>query len=158
MRKMVSLLLFLVMIMYTSSISFADENNDNIESIVESHSSEKNDVDINSSETDNVSIMDKNNKSDKVLNNTAVEDKENIVNNMTEDELEAYHVTLDQNEFSKIQDEEVNVLNAEDSNYETGWVSCGTMTSARSYMASAVVNNQIYTFGGQENGGRCTYK
>lgn len=152
MRKMVSLLLFLVMIMYTSSISFADENNDNIESIVESHSSEKNDVDINSSETDNVSIMDKNNKSDKVLNNTAVEDKENIVNNMTEDELEAYHVTLDQNEFSKIQDEEVNVLNAEDSNYETGWVSCGTMTSARSYMASAVVNNQIYTFGGQENG------
>lgn len=35
MRKMVSLLLFLVMIMYTSSISFADENNDNIESIVE---------------------------------------------------------------------------------------------------------------------------
>ena len=64
MRKMVSLLLFLVMIMYTSSISFADENNDNIESIVESHSSEKNDVDINSSETDNVSIMDKNNKSD----------------------------------------------------------------------------------------------
>ena len=103
MRKMVSLLLFLVMIMYTSSISFADENNDNIESIVESHSSEKNDVDINSSETDNVSIMDKNNKSDKVLNNTAVEDKENIVNNMTEDELEAYHVTLDQNEFSKIQ-------------------------------------------------------
>lgn len=68
MRKMVSLLLFLVMIMYTSSISFADENNDNIESIVESHSSEKNDVDINSSETDNVSIMDKNNKSDKVLN------------------------------------------------------------------------------------------
>lgn len=41
MRKMVSLLLFLVMIMYTSSISFADENNDNIESIVESHSSEK---------------------------------------------------------------------------------------------------------------------
>ena len=36
-------------------------------------------------------------------------------------------------------------MNAEDSNYETGWVSCGTMTSARSYMASAVVNNQIYT-------------
>ena len=45
--------------------------------------------------------MDKNNKSDKVLNNTAVEDKENIVNNMTEDELEAYHVTLIKMNFPK---------------------------------------------------------
>ncbi len=71
---------------------------------------------------------------------------------MTEDELEAYHVTLDQNEFSKIQDEEVNVLNAEDSNYETGWVSCGTMTSARSYIANAVVNNQIYTLEDRKTG------
>ena len=34
----------------------------------------------------------------------------------------------------------------------TGWRSCGTMTSARSYMSSTVINDDIYTFGGQENG------
>ena len=34
----------------------------------------------------------------------------------------------------------------------TGWQSCGTMTSERSYMSSVVVNNNIYTFGGSERG------
>ena len=33
-----------------------------------------------------------------------------------------------------------------------GWLSCGTMTSARSYMSSVVIDNNIYTFGGTESG------
>lgn len=32
----------------------------------------------------------------------------------------------------------------------SGWQSCGTMTSARSYMSSVVIDNNIYTFGGKE--------
>ena len=33
-----------------------------------------------------------------------------------------------------------------------GWLSCGTMTSARSYMSSVAIGNNIYTFGGTESG------
>lgn len=34
---------------------------------------------------------------------------------------------------------------------ENGWHSCGTMTSARSYMSSTAIDGNIYTFGGTEN-------
>ncbi len=37
------------------------------------------------------------------------------------------------------------------SNTYTGWKSCGTMTSERSYMSSVVINDDIYTFGGSED-------
>lgn len=35
---------------------------------------------------------------------------------------------------------------------QSGWQSCGTMTSGRSYMSSAAFGEDIFTFGGTENG------
>ena len=39
------------------------------------------------------------------------------------------------------------LYSANDSNEFSGWKSCGTMTSARSYMSSVAVGDNIYTFG-----------
>ena len=44
------------------------------------------------------------------------------------------------------------LYSANDSNEFSGWKSCGTMTSARSYMSSVAVGDNIYTFGGKESG------
>lgn len=65
---------------------------------------------------------------------------------------------VDEQQFAQIQEEDQSpqeddeiVLNSIYNTY-TGWQSCGTMTSERSYMSSAVIDDNIYTFGGTEDG------
>lgn len=47
---------------------------------------------------------------------------------------------------------DIALYSANDSSVFLGWKSCGTMTSARSYMSSVAVGDDIYTFGGTESG------
>lgn len=75
----------------------------------------------------------------------------NEVNTLTTEEWNEIHAVQDEYEAEYASDDD-NIISEASSRTTSGWISCGTMTSGRSYMASAAVDNKIYTFGGQEDG------
>lgn len=80
------------------------------------------------------------------------------VQNMTPEEESEYWGLVD-SEAAALTDDEILAMDSVSaySNSFSGWKSCGTMTTARSYMSSVAVGDDIYTFGGLESGKAVNY-
>lgn len=177
MKRIISMILSVLMFFPSSAIVLADdEMGGDIEEIEVTEFAEDNVTEDNVTE-DNV-IEDNTTESDVVEDNTtdgaqndSSENKNNInqIDELTP-EVDVQEITgfgnLDVEDCESLsEEEEKELLYTIDNSLDTsidieqlqtlsdsGWQSCGTMTSERSYMSSIAFNDNIYTFGGTENG------
>lgn len=176
MKRIIFMILSVLMLFPSSAIVLAEDefdvNIDEIEVIEfeEDNVVEDDVVEYNTTEDSVTESNEEDNATDEVQNDLN-EDKDNI--NQT-DELMSETGTQEVTGFGNLNVEDYESLSAEeerdllysiDNSLDTssdtvqlqtlsdsGWTSCGTMTSERSYMSSIEFNGNIYTFGGTEDG------
>ena len=135
MKKVISIILFVV-ILQTSIISFASNIDVNIsEGMILTEEEAK-------------QLIDDINNGRKRLE---IPKDEDVMTLEETDGGEAFHRLMEEDMESSISLLSDDLI-SEQSTDSTGWISCAIMTSARSNMASAVIGNKIYVFGGTESG------
>lgn len=150
MKRKLSVLLSVIMLASAIPVHAIEVDSENLSNYKTFNTEDSTNI-IESNENDVVAEDEATESESEVANESIESLFSNQVNTLTSEEWLGLHADNDEYESEYALDDN-NIRIETNSSSVSGWVSCGTMTSARSYMSSAVVNNKIYTFGGQQNG------